>query len=95
MSTGTEIPTEVVVGLLLGHPDLHRQCRRRPIQRLNLRFLVHTEHDRVLRRIEIQPDDVGHLRDQFRIGGELECFTAPRLHAVFAPDTCDRAVPDP
>lgn len=60
--------TDVVVSLLLGDPDLHRQRRSHPIQCLNLRFLVHAEHDRVLRRIEIQPDDVGHLRNQFRIG---------------------------
>jgi hypothetical protein len=29
------------------------------IQRLDLRLLIHAQHDRVLRRIQIQPDDVG------------------------------------
>ena len=45
----------VVVGALLGLPGLHRQCLLGPVQGLDLGFLVNAEHDRVLRRIQIQP----------------------------------------
>ena len=47
---------DVVVGPLLGVPGLHRQRLRGPVQRLDLGFFVDTEHDRVLRRRQIQPD---------------------------------------
>jgi hypothetical protein len=63
---------DVVVGLPFANADLHRRCRRGSIQRLDLRFLVNTQHNRVLRRLQIQPHDVGDLGNQFRIGGELK-----------------------
>jgi hypothetical protein len=37
----------------------------RPLQRLDRRLLVDRQHDRVVRRIQMEPDDVG------RLGGEL------------------------
>jgi hypothetical protein len=39
---------------------------------LDLGFLVDAEHDRVLLRVEVQPDHIGDLGDQLWIGGELE-----------------------
>ena len=42
------------------------------VQGLDLGFLVDAEHDRVLRRVEIQPDRIGYLGDHLWIGGELE-----------------------
>ena len=53
-------------------------------KRLDLGLLVDAEHDRVLRRGEVQPDDVGDLGDQFGVGGELERLHPPRLHPVLA-----------
>jgi len=50
----------------------HRQHRRRPVQGLDLGLLVHTQHKRLFRRIQIQPDDVAHLVDELRIGADLE-----------------------
>src|SRR5512133_2663851 len=57
---------DIVMGALLGMPGLHRQRLLGPVQRLDLGLLVHTQHDRVLRRSQIQPDDVGDLGDQLR-----------------------------
>ena len=76
---------DVVVGALLGLPGLHRQRLLGPVQRLDLGFLVDAEHDRVLRRVQIQPDDVGDLGDQLGVGGELERLRPPRLHSVMPP----------
>ncbi len=42
-----------------------RQARLGALQRLNLRLLVDAEHQRFLRRVQIQPDDVNQLLDKF------------------------------
>jgi hypothetical protein len=41
-------------------------------ERLGLRPLVHTDHQRTVRRVKIQADDIGHLVDQRRIAPEPE-----------------------
>ena len=80
---------DVVVGLLLRHPGHDRQDRRGPVQGLDLRLLVDTEHDGLLRRVQIQPDDVADLRVELGVGGELE-----RLGSATAADpTCARSGP--
>ena len=81
---GGAVP-DIIVGTFLRHERLHRQHRRGPVQGLDLRLLVHTKHYRVLRRCQVQPDDVGDLRDQFGVGGELERLRPPRLHPRFPP----------
>jgi hypothetical protein len=40
----------------LGHAWHQRQDRRRAVERLDLRLLIDTEHDRRIGRVEIQPD---------------------------------------
>ena len=40
---------------------------RARIERLDLAFLVDAQHQRALRRIEIEADDVAHLVDEHRI----------------------------
>jgi hypothetical protein len=42
-------------------------------------LLVHAQHDCLLRRIEIQADDIADLRLQLGVGGELERLPPPRL----------------
>ena len=37
--------------------------------RLDLALLVDAEHDRRLRRVQVEPDDVTHLLDEQRGGG--------------------------
>ena len=86
---------DVVVGAPLGQPGLHGQHRRGPVQRLDLRFLVHAQHDRVLRRGQVEPDDVGDLGDQLGVGGELERLAPPRRHPVLPPRPRHGGVPDP
>ena len=58
----------VIVGPLFRQTGPQRQNRLRPIQRLYLRFLVHTQHDGMLRGIQIQAHNVPHLLYQPRIG---------------------------
>jgi hypothetical protein len=42
-------------------------------------IFVDSEHDRVVRRIHVQPDDVTHLLDQQRIGRQLKRLAPMRL----------------
>jgi hypothetical protein len=38
---------------------------------LNLRFLIDAEHQRTIRRVEIEADDVADLLDEQRVGRQL------------------------
>jgi hypothetical protein len=80
------VVADVVVGAAFDQVRLSGQDRRGPVQGLDLGLLVDREHDRVLGRVEVEPDDVDDLGFQFGIGGEPEALGAPRLHAVLAPD---------
>ncbi len=71
----------VVVRDAFDVPQPHRQHRLGTLQGLYLALLVHTQHQRMIRRIQIQADDVAHLLDEERIGGELEALGAMRLQA--------------
>ena len=86
---------DVVVGAFLSLPGLHRQRLLGPVQGLDLGLLVDAEHDRVLRRVQIQPDHVGDLGDQLRVGGELERLRPPRLDPVMPPGPQHRRGVDP
>ena len=79
----------VVVRAALDLPGPHRQQRLRAIQRLDLRLLVDTQHQRPVRRVQVQADDVAHLLDEQRILGELERLAAVRLQREGAPDAAD------
>ena len=54
----------VVMGAPLNLPRPHRQQRLGTIQRLDLRFLIDAEHQRPIRRVEIETDDVAHLLEE-------------------------------
>jgi hypothetical protein len=86
---------DVVVALPRRHPRHQRQHRRRTVERLDLRLLVHTEHDRRLGRVEIEPDDVSDLVDELRIRGQLERLRLVRLQPERPPDSADRALAHP
>ena len=62
----------VVVGAPLGLPRAQRQHRLGAVERLDPVLLVGTQHQRALRRAEMEADDVAHLLDKQRIGRELE-----------------------
>ncbi len=87
--------SDVVVAATLGESGLERQDRCGPFQGLDLGLLVDAEHDRVLRRREVQPDDVDDLGDELGIGGEPERLGAPRLDPVVAPGLGHRRIRDP
>lgn len=60
----------------------HRQHGLRAVQRLNLRFLVHAEHDRMRRWMHVRADDVAHLLDEQRVRRQLEGLGAMRGETV-------------
>ena len=64
------------------------------MERLDLRLSVHAEHDRFLRRMQIEADDVADLAFELRIGGERERFRSPGLYAEAVPDLGDGDVRD-
>ncbi len=61
MQGGGAVP-DVVGGAGLGQPGADRQDRGGAVQRLNLGLLVHAQHHRLLRRVQIQGavDDWAH-----------------------------------
>ncbi len=62
----------VVVSHGSAAPLLERQAGLRAIQRLDLALLVGTEHDGMLRRVEIKPDDGFQFFGEFRIVADFE-----------------------
>ena len=82
----------VIVRAPLRHARQHRQDRLCTVERLDLALLVDAEHQRAVRRREIQAYDVADLVHEVRIAGELEGLRAVRLQAEGAPDAPDRRV---
>ena len=62
------------------------------VESLNLRFFIDTQHQGMIGRVEIQPDDIAHLLDQQRVGRQREGLRAMRLQATGPPDAGDRPV---
>jgi hypothetical protein len=48
----------------------HRKARRGPVQRLDL-GLVHAQHQCLVRRIQVEADDISDLLDELRISAQL------------------------
>jgi hypothetical protein len=59
----------VVVGPALDLPRPHRQHGLRAIERLDLGFFVDAQHQRFVRRIEIEPDELGERSGLKRLSG--------------------------
>lgn len=91
---GRAVPA-VVMRPLVRDPGPEREDRRGPVQGLDLRLLIDTEDDGPLRRVQVQPEDVADLGFQFRVGGELERMSLPRLQAPAPPQPRDRREADP
>ena len=85
----------VVVGLRPAAARLHRQARLRAVQRLDLALLVDAQHQGLVRRIQIQPHDVGQLLDELRVAAQLEGLDPMRLEVVTRPDALDRGLAEP
>ena len=78
----------------LGSPRRQRQHRILGIKRLNRRLLVHAEHRRMLRWVEIQINHVGGLGLEIRIVRRDVVLESMRLQAVLGSDTRHRHVRD-
>jgi len=76
----------VIVRAPLDLSGTHREQRLRAVQSLDLALLVDADDKRLVRRIEIEADDVAHLFDELRIGRELERLRAVRLQRESPPD---------
>ena len=85
---------EVLEAMALGAPGRQRQHRILAVQRLDRGLLVHAEHRRMLRRVQVQPDHVGRLGLEVRIVGGQVAFEPMRLDAVLGPDARHRHVRD-
>jgi len=84
----------VVVGGLLGQTGTQWQDRRGPVQGLDLALLVHAEHDRLLRRIQVKPDHVVDLGLELGIGRKLERLPPMRLQPIPTPAPGHRGISD-
>jgi hypothetical protein len=71
---------DVVMGDALDVTEAHGQQRLSPVQGLDLRLLVDSEHQRLVRWIQIEADDVADLLHEERILRQLECLLPMRLH---------------
>src|SRR5260370_25780671 len=69
----------------------HGQNWLRTIQRLNLRFLVNTQEQRVIRGIHVESDYISNLIDEQRIPGKFESLAPVRSQSESAPHSLDTA----
>ena len=67
---------DLVVANTLHVPQPHGQQRLGVIESMDLGLLVDGEHHRLVVWVQIKPDDVPHLLDKERVGGQ---FVAVRL----------------
>src|ERR1700674_3115681 len=70
---------DVIVGPSFDLTGPQREERLGAVERLDLAPLVDTKHQRLLRRVQVEPDDVSHLLDELRVIAELESGRAVRL----------------
>jgi hypothetical protein len=61
----------------------------RPVERLDLRFLIDAQHDSSIRRVEVKPDDIGDLFLEHGVVRDLEAFRDMRLETRFRPNPTD------
>src|SRR5260221_1416825 len=71
---------------------LDRQAGLCAVESLNLRLLVGAEHERMLRRIQIEPDHVDELLNEMGVVADLERTKSMRLQTVCFPDAVDQDV---
>src|SRR5208283_2274002 len=81
----------VVVGHRATPAFLEGQSRLSPVQSLDLTLLIQTQHQRLLRRVEIQPDHVGQLLQKPRIAREFESPAQVRFVIVQLAQSVDGA----
>src|SRR5450432_401097 len=85
----------VVMGASGRYARTQRQHRLGPVEGLNLALLVNAQHHGLERWMQIQANNVAHLVDEQRIGGELEGLFPMRLQTKGAPDAADGTLRKP
>ena len=84
----------VVMGHRARPSGHHRQRRLGAVQGLDLGLLVHAQHDRLLRRVQIQTDHVDELVVELRIVGHLERLDPMRRQTQIRPNPLHRSRTD-
>ena len=85
----------VIVGHSAAPALLQRQAGLCAVKRLNLGLLVDAQHERLVRGIEIQPDNVVKFVNKLLISAQLEGFGQVRLKIVLLPNTSHRSFANP
>ena len=80
---------DIIVRLRADMPDSQRQSRLSALEGLNLAFFIATEHQCLIRRIQIQPNDVPEFLFEVWIVGQFEGACQVRLYVVGGPYTLD------
>jgi len=88
---GGRAVAHIVVRHRAGAAFLQGQTWLRAIQSLHLALLVTAQDDRVLRRVEIQTNDIFDFFGETRVIRDFEGARQMWLQAVFAPDAANRA----
>src|SRR5512133_3668004 len=83
---------KVLKSMPLDSSRRQRQHRIKAIERLDSSLLVYTEHRRMRRRVQIQPNDVGRLGFKLRIIGGHVALHSMRLQPMLSPYPSDRHV---
>lgn len=92
---GDSAVADIVMRLRSDMPDSQRQTRLRALQGLNLAFLIATEHQRLIRRVEIQPDHIPKLLFEMRIIGQFEGAGQVRFQVIGGPEPVHAGGRDP
>lgn len=75
-------------------PFLQRQPRLRPVESLNLRFLVNAQHERLIWRVQIQSDHIIELFHKLSIATQFGRLDQMRFELMLFPDSPDRSFTD-
>src|SRR6516162_48336 len=76
----------VIMGHRAATAALHRQPGLGAVERLDLALLIDRQHQGMLRRIDIEADDILDLGGKFRVARQLEGAHPMRLQTVRRPD---------
>src|SRR5436309_12855189 len=81
--------------VVMGHGAIaarhERKSRLRSVERLNLALLIDREHQRVLRRVQVKPDDIVQLLQELRIPTQLEGSSQMWFQAMTSPNAANRS----
>jgi hypothetical protein len=83
---------EVVTGMAFGMLRGVRQHWLAALQGLDLAFLIHIQHQGMLRRTDIEADDIPHLFHKRRVCRQLKLLGAVGLQTKGVPDAVDAFV---